>query len=82
MKVMDSLFNILSDKDFDEPSEIKAIKLYVKKRFNADVGVKIRDRDIVVLVSSAALANTLRLDGPAMKRYCGIEKRISFRIGH
>jgi len=78
---MDSLSSILSRKDFDEPPEMKSIKKYVQDEFKLAVGVQVRERDIVVTVSSAALANTLRLRGPEIKRRCQIDKRLTFRIG-
>ena len=78
---MDSLSNILGNRNFDEPPEMAAIKKYVKDEFKTDVGVQVRDRDIVILVPNAALATTLRLRGPEMKRRCQLNKRLTFRIG-
>jgi hypothetical protein len=78
---MDSLHSILSNKDFDEPPEMTSIKKYVQDEFQTVVTVMIRDRDIVIGVPSAALANTLRLRGPDIKRRCQIDKRLTFRIG-
>ncbi len=78
---MDSLSNILGRKDFDEPPEMASIKKYVQDKFQAKVGVQVRERDIVVIVPSSALANTLRLCGPDLKRRCQIDKRLTFRIG-
>jgi hypothetical protein len=78
---MDSLHSILGRKDFDEPPEMTSIKKYVADEFNTAVGVLIRERDIVIMVPSAALANTLRLRGPDIKRRCQLTKRLTFRIG-
>ncbi len=78
---MDSLSNILGDKNFDEPPEMVSIKKYVQDEFHTTVGVLIRERDIVIQVPSAALANTLRLRGPDIKRRCQLTKRLTFRIG-
>lgn len=78
---MDSLFNILSQKDFDEPPEMASIKKYIRDEFNVEVGVQIRDRDIIIKVPNAALASTLRLRGPEIKRRCQLDKRLSFQIG-
>lgn len=78
---MDSLHTILSNKDFDEPPEMASIKKYVQDEFHLDVGVMVRERDIVVMVPSAALAATLRLRGPDIKRRCQLTKRLTFRIG-
>lgn len=78
---MDSLNSILLGKDFDEPPEALAIKKYVRQTFGKDVSVMIREKDIVVIVKSAALANTLRLNSAEIKRRCQLTKRLSFRIG-
>jgi len=77
---MDSLLNILSGKDFDEPSEIKKVKDYVRDNFKASVAVQVREKDIVISVKSAALANTLRLNGPKIKQECQTDKRLIFKI--
>ncbi len=78
---MDSLLNILTNRDFDEPPEMSSIKKYVHDEFGVSVGVQLRERDIVIMVPSAALANTLRLRGPEIKRRCQLTKRLTFRIG-
>ena len=78
---MDSLDSILKRKDFDEPPEMAAIKRYVQDEFQISVSVQVRDRDIVIQVPNAALANTLRLRAPDIKRRCDIDKRLTFRIG-
>lgn len=77
---MDSLDSILKHKDFDEPPEMTAIKKYVQDEFKTAVGVQVRDKDIVISVPSAALANTLRLRVPDIKRRCQLDKRLTFRI--
>lgn len=78
---MDSLSDILGRKDFDEPPEMSSIKKYVQDEFKVVVSVLVRDKDIVIGVPNAALANTLRLRGPDIKRRCQIDKRLTFRIG-
>lgn len=77
---MDSLFDILGKKSFDEPPEMASIKKYVRDNYKQTVGVQVRERDIVIIVPNAALANTLRLRGPDIKRRCQINKRLTFRI--
>ncbi len=78
---MDSLHSILSNKDFDEPPEMSSIKKYVQDEFQATVSVLVRDKDIVIGVPNAALAGTLRMRAPDIKRRCQIDKRLTFRIG-
>jgi len=77
---MDSLSSILSGKDFDEPQEITSIKKYVQDEFQSNVSVQVRDKDIVISVPSASLANMLRLRTPEIKRRCQLDKRLTFRI--
>ena len=77
---MDSLSDILVRKDFDEPPEMAKLKQYIRTKYRQTVGVQVRDKDIVIIVSSSALANTLRLNGPDIKRHCQIDKRLTFRI--
>lgn len=78
---MDSLSDLLHRKDFDEPPEMAGIKKYVKEEFGLDVGVQVREKDIVINVPSAAAANTLRLRSPDIKHRCQTDKRLTFRIG-
>lgn len=78
---MDSLHSILSNKDFDEPPESRAIKKYVREQFNEHVAVTIREREIIIAAPSAALANTLRLRILALRKLVGTERRLIFRIG-
>lgn len=58
-----------------------SIKKYVRDEFKVDVGVQVRDRDIIIKVPNAALATTLRLRGPEIKRRCQLTKRLTFQIG-
>jgi hypothetical protein len=78
---MDSLFSILSNKDFEEPPEVSSVKKYVQDEFQTDVSVQVRDKNIIITVPSAALAGTLRMRSPEIKRRCQIDKRLVFRIG-
>lgn len=77
---MDSLSNIISGRNFDEPPEIGLIKNYVKKEFNVSVNVQILENSVIISVPNAALANTLRLRGPHIKQLCKTNKRLTFRI--
>jgi hypothetical protein len=78
---MDSLFNLLGNKNFDEPPESASIKKFVQDEYHTTVAVQVRDKDIVVTASSAALVSTLRLRSPEIKRRCALTKRLNFRIG-
>ena len=76
----DSLFDILSHKDFDEPPEIAALKQYVQKHFQATVEVVVRERDIIITAPSAPLAGILRFHQHQLQKVAQTNKRITLRI--
>lgn len=78
---MDELGDILARKDFDIPPEIRAIKDYVRRYYDAEVRVTIQPQAIVVAAHSAALIGTLRLNLPKLQAAAQTEKRILLRIG-
>jgi hypothetical protein len=78
---MDSLYELLAGKNFDEPPEIAAIKDFIRQNYNAEATVQLRERDILVVVPSAGLASRLRFDMPKLKKVANSEKRIVLRIG-
>lgn len=79
--VMDSLNEILSYKDFDEPPEITAIKQYIERHFQTTVGVAVQQNLIIITAKSAALAGTLRMHTRPIQVAAATEKRLLFRIG-
>lgn len=78
---MDSLKNILGGRDFDEPSEISAIKKFVDDEYNISPNVAKRGDSIVITLPNASMVSALRLRGPEIKRRCQIDKKLVFRIG-
>ncbi len=79
---MDSIFNVLADKNFDEPEEIREIKRYIQATYDSTVSVEIRDKDIILVVKSAALASRLRHDQQNIARAAKTDKRLVFRINN
>lgn len=77
---MDNLNSILSNKDFDIPPEVRAIKEYVRRCYDADVHVSLQHNNIVITGSSAALIGTLRMNMPKLQKAAETEKRLVFRI--
>jgi hypothetical protein len=77
---MDSLSSLLSDKNFDEPSEIDDLKRFIKDTYNAESVISISGQSIIISVGSSALAGSLRLRMPEIKRSLKIDRKISFRI--
>jgi len=76
----DSIADLLARKDFDEPSEIKAIKDFIRTTFDEDCEVLLRERDIVVTVASSSLANALRLKINGLRQAAKTKKRVILRI--
>jgi hypothetical protein len=76
----DSLGDLLLNKSFDEPPEIQIIKEFVKEKYNVEPIVSVRQRDILIEVSSAALAGTLRMQLHKLQALCQTEKRLVIRI--
>lgn len=77
----DSLHDILSRKDFDMPPEVRAIKEYVRRHYDAEVQVIMQPHSIVVAAPSAGLIGSLRMNLPKLQAAAATEKRITFRIG-
>ncbi len=78
---MDGLGDILKHKDFDEPQEIRAIKEYVRRHYDAEVRVAMQPHTILVSARSAGLIGSLRMNLPKLQAAAATEKRILFRIG-
>lgn len=77
----DSLGDLLARRDYDEPAEIRAIKAYVRRYYEADVKVTLQPHAIVVSARSAALIGSLRMNLPRLQEASGSDKRILLRIG-
>ncbi len=76
----DSLFDILSHRDFSEPPEIAAIKSYIIEHFQSESDVIIREHEIIISVHSASLASTLRFHARKLQQAAGTQKRLILRI--
>lgn len=76
----DSIKDLLFKRDFDEPPEVRLIKEFIRKRFDAEAGVAVQERQIIITVPGAALAGALRLQLHELKKLCATEKRLVIRI--
>lgn len=76
----DNISKLLAGR-FAEPPEIQSIKQYIKTKYHADVGVTVKDKQIVLNIASSALANTLRLEEEVIKKNVGTDKKLVIRIG-
>jgi hypothetical protein len=77
---MQSLSDIMGDKDFGLPPEVTEIKAYVQRHFKIDVGVAVQERNIIITTSSAALAGSLRPHLHKLSKQLNSEKKLFIRI--
>lgn len=80
-RIMQSLSDIMGNKDFGLPAEVTDIKAYVQRHFKSDVGVTVQERTIIITTRSAALAGSLRPHMYKLKEQLKTEKRLIIRIG-
>lgn len=78
---MDNLGDLLRKRDLDEPAEVRAIKDYVRRYYDAEVKVTMQAHAIVVAARSAALIGTLRMNMPKLEAAANTDKRILLRVG-
>lgn len=77
---MESLDEVLRRFQPDEPKEVSAIKRYIEAEFQSSASVAVKGDTVVVTVSSAALANILRLRMSALQKAAKTTRRIVLRI--
>ncbi|HET7673169.1 MAG TPA: hypothetical protein VFK11_01490 [Candidatus Saccharimonadales bacterium] len=78
---MDSIKDVLTHKDFEQPDEIQQIKQFVKSKFNEEPAVKITKNNIIISVSNASLAGALRMHMHHLAKELRTEKKLLLRIG-
>ncbi|HSX27185.1 MAG TPA: hypothetical protein VLG25_00185 [Patescibacteria group bacterium] len=77
----DSIGDLLGKRDFDEPAEIKIIKDFLKDKFQSSASVTIQTNQIIIGISSSALAGSLRMHLHELQKLCNTKKRLVIRIG-
>lgn len=76
-----SIADILGKRGFNEPPEINTIKNYVRKHLRSEVSVSVKERQIIIHVSSGAMASALRPHLYQLAQECQTKKRLMIRIG-
>ncbi len=78
---MEPIKNILQSRDLDQPQAIIALKKYILTNFNYQANIKISDKNLIISVPSAPLANTLRMRQLDIIKRCDlIDYKLIFRI--
>lgn len=75
------LSDMLKNRNYDEPPEVKIIKDFIKSEFGFTVNVSVKANSFVVNVPSASAAGALRSKVFQLQKMIKDEKRIVIRIG-
>ena len=78
---MDSLKDLLTKKNLDEPTEVTALKEYCLALFSFTPKISLKDDNIWMSVPNGILATELRMRQPEITRRCGLTKKLIIRIG-
>ena len=78
---MDSLQDLLGRYSPKEPSEVVAVKRYILEQFGVESSVGLHGETLVITVTSASLANALRLRTISLQKAAHTKRKIMFRIG-
>ncbi|HUD03764.1 MAG TPA: hypothetical protein VMR51_03165 [Patescibacteria group bacterium] len=78
---MDSIKDILIQKDLSEPTELTALRKYCEKLFNFTPKISIKNNCIWLTVPNGILATELRMRSPEIKRHCQLTQKLIIRIG-
>jgi hypothetical protein len=78
---MDNLEELLKNRSFNEPYEIKIIKDFIKSNFDEGCLVKISKLRINIVVANSSLAGALKEKLESLKNQLKTAKEISITIG-
>jgi hypothetical protein len=78
---MDSLKDLLAQKDLDEPTEVTALKNYCQDQFNFSAKISLTKNVLWLTVPNGILATELRMRQTDIIARCGITKSFRIKIG-
>lgn len=78
---MDSIADLLKGRSTPhEPEDSRLLKAYVLEHYKTPVQVVLSDHHLTLVVPSAALAGTLRMELPRMIAACKVTRKLHIRI--
>ena len=77
---MDSLKDLLMQKNMDEPTEVAALREFIKSEFNVTPEIKVQQELITVFMPSAATASVLRMRYHEVKKRCQLTRKLYVKI--
>ena len=78
---MDSLKDLLTIKNLDEPTEVTALREYYKNLFKDIPVIKVSTRSITLIVPNGKIATEIRARTIDIERRCQFTKRFVIRVG-
>lgn len=78
---MDSLKDLLLHKNMDEPTEVTALREFVKQEFNITPEIKVQQELITVYMPNAAVASVLRMRYHEVRTRCQLTRKLYVKIG-
>ncbi len=78
---MDSIKDLLGDKNIGQPDEIAYIKNFVLAKFGEEPKVRITSRSVIINVSNSSLAGALRVHLYKIERDLNLKKPLRIVIG-
>lgn len=77
---MDSIKDLLLQKNLDEPTEITALRDYYEKSFGLPASINVTPRSIVLNVPNSKLASEIRLRTLEIERRCQLTKKLFIKV--
>jgi len=78
---MDSIADILANKNFETPDEVTILKQYIELKYNQQVVIKIQNNSYVISSPSSGLITNLKLNSHELSKLLPKSKSIRFVIG-
>lgn len=78
---MDSLKDLLHDKNVDEPGEVSSLREYFHSTFQITPTIKVSPKAIVVVVPNSKLATEVRGRILDIERRCQLTKQLFIKVG-
>ncbi len=77
---MDSLRDLLTQKNLDEPSELTALRKYLVSKFGFSPKITMSQHTITVVVSNGKIATEIRARTLEITRRCALTKKLFVKI--
>lgn len=78
---MDSIKDLLYQKNLDEPSEVASLRNYCLETFNFTPLISVKKDVLLLAVPNGILATELRMRVPEITRRCQLTRKLIIRIG-